>query len=64
MKELIRTAEAAKLLSVCGKTVTRYCEAGLLRAERERRGVLGRYRWKIEKDSVEELLKRAELAKN
>lgn len=54
--EELRAAEVARLLGVSVKTVARYCVSGVLRAKRERRGVLGRYRWMIERTSVNELV--------
>src|SRR5262249_28062983 len=57
--ETLGTAQAARLLGVSAKTVGRYCEQGLLDAERKQRGWLGRYRWLISRESVERLMKQA-----
>lgn len=54
--EKLNAAEVAKILGVSTRTVARYCHAGILKAEQEKQGILGRYAWKIDRDSVNQLV--------
>jgi excisionase family DNA binding protein len=58
--DTLTPAEVAKRLGVSAKTIIRYARSGLLKGEAERRGLLGKRRWRIERTSVEELVKRTE----
>ena len=57
MEKIMKTADAAKLLGVSEKTVVRYIKQGLIKATRHNRGLLGRYQWEVDENSIEQLLK-------
>lgn len=57
MNETMTVRDAAKTLGISTKTVRRYVKSGLLAATREPIGFLGAFTLKIDKQSIEQLMK-------
>lgn len=57
METNMKTADAAKILGVSTKTIVRYIKSGIIQGIPRNRGLLGRYQWEVDENSIEQLLK-------